>query len=112
MLACFTLSYPEHFVFPFVCIFKFPVSYIDPQSLMYSKYISVPREHENKLRKRMTLSIASEIFFVSLLTRSAKKFKDLSNVLAEYSEFWYNHTAALTANCISQAISSFSQTRI
>lgn len=110
MFVCFTLSYPEHFIFPFVCIFKFPFSYIDPQSLMYSKYISVPREHKNKLRKRRTLSIASEIFFVSLLTRSATKFKDLLNVLAEYSEFWYNHTAALTAELFSQAISSSRQT--
>lgn len=97
MLVCFTLSYPEHLVFPFVCIFKFLFSYIDPQSLMYSKCISVPRKHKNKLRKRMTLSIASEIFFLSLLTRSATKFKDLSNVLAEYSKFSYNHTATLTA---------------
>lgn len=109
MLASFTLCYTEHLIFPFVCIFKFPFSYTDTQSLMYSKYMSVPREHKAKLRKRMTLSIASEIFFVSLLTRSAKKFKDLSNVLAEYSKYWYNHTAALTAE-LYFPISTFIQT--
>lgn len=56
------------------------------------------REHKNKLRKRMTLSIASEIFFSLIAARSATQLKDLSNVLAEYSKFWYNHTAALTAD--------------
>lgn len=59
----------------------------------------------------MKLSVASEVFFGSMLTRSTAKFKDLPGVLAKYSK---KNSALTTQQLLLQTcrniISTFSQT--